>query len=365
MKFLNHIIQSLTIIVLILFSVQTNAKAPALTKKQLSVAPAKVIRMCCGFGVDIGIEGVPFVKKTDITSRSVMGSHTYMGGKSEVNGIIYTYRGGFIDLGHMRDWADWTAYLYNLIKTSQTDPKFAHIDLRNEGGEKSLDLLVPKDLDEETIIQVAGKIAYDLALWHEISSWFGASYIPFIPEKFSSFSPEDMYSNLMGVHLGIRAIKSNLEYNEAMTIETSNMLDTLESVTTEKETYDAMAKVNKIWYTNEKKYPSNKITLKRYIELDANLLPWLVPGYESQLPPYPLQKPDDSLSKYYKLSLVLSYSIPVDSIFPGRKVREVTQNDFDTFVNYIKTEIQREEVLKEQKELSKEVKSEKGKNNTN
>ncbi|HSH20798.1 MAG TPA: DUF4056 domain-containing protein [Draconibacterium sp.] len=346
-------------------SFYSNAKAPVLTSRELSVAPPRIIRTCCGFGVEIGIAAVPFAKKTDITSREIMGTHTYMGGKNEQNGNIYTRRGGFLDMGHLRDCADWTAYLYNLIKASQTDPYYSSIELRNEGGAKSLRLNVPKDFTDEQIIQLAGKISYDMSLWHEISTWFGASYVPLVPERFSSFSPEDMYSNLMGVHLGIRAIKSNLAYNEAMTTELNKMLDLLESVYTEEETYNAMLKVNELWYTNEKKYPNKKIVLKRYIELDSDLSPWLVPGEESKLPPYLLRRPDKELSKYYELSLKLNFRFPVDSILPKKNDRIITQQHFDIFVDYIQKEINHELTTEEQKELKKEEKFLSKKNSKN
>lgn len=342
-------------------SLNLNAKAPELTKKELSVPPARIIRTCCGFGVEIGFTGVPFAKKTDITSREIMGTHTFMGGRTEKNGNIYTRRGGFLDMGHLRDCADWTAYLYNLIKASQHDPAFARMELRNEGGAKSLYLNAPKDLSEDQIIELAGKISYDMSLWHEISTWFGASYVPLVPEKFSSFSPEDMYSNLMGVHMGMRAIKSNLGYNEAMTFELNKMLDSLESVNTEAETFDAMLKVNQVWYTNEKRYPQKDVVLKRYTELDADLVPWLVPGYESQLPPYVLRKPHNTLSNYFELVLKLNFRFPVDSIFTNRTNRIITQNDFEAFVNFIKSEINNEK-LNGENQLSNGTKSEQKKN---
>ena len=344
--------QSILVLILFFSAFQVLAKEPVLTKKELSVAPPRIIRTCCGFGVEIGIAGVPFAKKTDITSREIMGSHTFMGHKDEKNGNIYTRRGGFLDMGHLRDCADWTAFLYTLIKASQADPQFLYTELRNEGGAKSLILNVPKDFDDENIIQLAGKISYDLSLWHEISTWFGASYIPLVPERFSSFSPEDMYSNLLGVHLGMRAIKSNLDYNEAMTMELNKMLDTLDAFKTEDETFDAMLKVNEVWYTNEKRYPNKKVTLKRYIDLDSDFIPWLVPGYESQLPPYLLRKPDSALAKYYELSLKLNFRFPFDSIIPERGERIITQNDFDIFVDFIQTEISKE-VVKKENHLSK------------
>jgi hypothetical protein len=250
-------------------------------------------------------------------------------------------------MGHLRDCADWTAYLYNLIKASQTDSQFTQTELRNEGGAKSLILKVPENFSEEEIIQLAGKISYDLSLWHEISTWFGASYVPLVPERYSSFSPEDMYSNLMGVHLGMRAIKSELEYNEAMTLELDRMLDTLEALNTENETFEAMLKVNEVWYTNQKSYPSKKVVLKRYINLDSKFMPWLVPGYESQLPPYLLQKPDNYLSQYYQLSLKLNFRFPVDSLFSDKPDRVITQSDFDIIVGFIQSEISKEAIAEE------------------
>jgi hypothetical protein len=360
-QFFKRRFQLILILILFFTAFQGLAKAPVLTKKELSVAPPRIIRTCCGFGVEIGIAGVPFAKKTDITSLEIMGSHTYMGHKDERNGNIYTRRGGFLDMGHLRDCADWTAYLYNLIKASQTDLQFTQTELRNEGGAKSLILDVPKDFSEKEIIALSGKISFDLSLWHEISTWFGASYVPLIPEKYSSFSPEDLYSNLMGVHLGMRAIASDLDYNEAMTLELEKMLDSLEALNTEDETFEAMLKVNEVWYSNEKRYPNKKVILKRYIELESDLSPWLVPGYESQLPPYLLRKPDNFLSKYYELSLKLNFRFPVDSIIPERDNRIITQNDFDFFVDFIQTEINKEALKKEdiKKEKPAKVKSKK------
>lgn len=346
-----------TIFTILISPTHLFAKAPILTPKELSVAPPRIIRTCCGFGVEIGIAGVPFAKKTDITSREIMGPHTYMGDRTEQNGIIYTRRGGFLDMGHLRDCADWTAYLYNLIKASQSDPFYKHIELRNEGGAKSLEIEIPNNFSNDEMIALAGKISFDLSLWHEISTWFGASYIPLVPERYSSFSPEDLYSNLMGVHLGMRALASNLDYNEAMTAELSKMLDNLESVSTEQETFDAMLKVNEVWYTNQKSYPNKKVVLKRYIELDSDLAPWLVPGYESNRAPYILQKPDASLVKYYRLSLKLNFRFPVDSVIPKRNKRIITQNDFEDFVDFIQTEINKETNIENKKLEKKEEKT--------
>lgn len=323
------------------------AKAPYLTEKELSFPPPRIIRACCAFGASMGIVGIPFVKKTDITSVGEMGSHNYMGNRDEHNGNIYTKRGGFIDLGHLRDCADWTAYLYRLIIASKGNEELAITDLGNEGGPKTLTLRIPEDFDSQDACELAGKIAYDLSLWHEISTWFGSSYVPLVPERFSSFSPEDLYSNLLGVHLSKRAIKSNLEYNDAMTLLLSEMLDSLEAVTTEKETYDAMVKVDNIWYTSQKRLPNKKLLLKRYLDTDSYLTPWLVPGEASIMPAYVLKKPDAQLSDLYQLSIKLNFRFPVKTIFPEKSDRVITQKDFGAFTKYIQNEINNLKIDKE------------------
>ena len=106
----------------------------------------------------------------------------------------------------------------------------------------------------------------------------------------------------------------------------------------ENETFDAMLSVNQVWYTNSKRYPSNKVTLKRYLDLDSYLIPWLVPGTESTLPPYPLKKPDSFLADYYELALRLNYRFPIDSVLGEKEDRVITQHDFDAFISFIQKE---------------------------
>ncbi len=268
MKKLHHpifcqITKALMVIVFMSSTLPVFAKAPLLTARELSFPPPKIIRTCCSFGADIRISGIPFVKKTDITSIDEIGAHHYLGNIEENNGNIYTKRGGFLDLGHLRDCADWTAYLYQLILASKENKELEIIHLGNEGGSKILELKIPEDLEDWETIELAGKIAYDLSLWHEIATWYGTSYVPLVPERYSSFSPEDLYSNLLGVHLGMAAIKSDLEYNEAMTVLLSEMLDSLDAVTSQEETYDAMVLVDDIWYTSQKRLPNKKLLVKR------------------------------------------------------------------------------------------------------
>ncbi len=317
----------------------SKGKAPSLTPDKLASAPPRIIRTCCSFGADVRLAVIPFVRYTDITSREEIGQHQYLGGKHEGNGNIYTRRGGFIDLGHLRDCADWTAYLYNLINASHENPELQISSLGSEGGQKTLVLDIPENIDSSDVYELAGKIAYDLSLWHEIATWFGASYVPLIPERYSSFSPEDLYSNLLGVTLGIRALKSNLEYEEAMTLLIAETLDSLEAVETRNDTWEAMQKVEEIWWTSEKRLPSKKVLIKRYLDTENSLFPWLIPNEEATSSPSPLIKPAEWLNNFYRLEFRMNYHFPVKSIFGKENHRVITQTDFCTLLRHIEKEV--------------------------
>lgn len=306
--------------------------------------PHRIIRTCCMFGTDVHFFAVPGVGLTEITSLDKIGSHHYLGKSSEENGIIYTRRGGFIDMGHMRDQIDWTAYLYAQLKENKSTGNFSML-IGYEGGKKNLHVQIPANLTNIDLIHLAGKIAYDFSVWHEIATWFGASSIPFVPERYSSFSIEDAYSNLLGVHIGIEALQSELPYEEAVTEIITRTLKDLEAVQSELETYMAMEAVRDIWWTRNKRLPNGKILLQRQVRVYPCLMPWLVPGWASvNKEPRELKVPDfastgESLNKLYKLEYKLNYNFPVKKMFPDRKNKTIDQNDFPRLLEEIESEL--------------------------
>ncbi len=343
------------------------AKAPTLSESELYTPPPRIIRTCCSFGTDLGMAGIPFLKRTDITSIQSIGKHSFLGNKLEGNGIIYTRKGGFIDIGHLRDCADWTAYLFKVIEFGIEMEKNMLVALGNEGGNKLLQLKQLKILSTEDVYQLSGKIAYDLSLWHEIATWFGASYIPFVPERYSSFSPEDMYSNLLGIQIGIEALKSPLDYEEAMTEIMLKKLTELEAVSTREDTYNAMKQVENVWWTGYKKLPSKKVLLKRYINANEleYLLPWLITQTDNATP-YKLFKPFIEKEGVYKLEIKLNRKFPLKAILKQRKDRVITQEDFLSFINYIEQDVvfsQYKTYAKVQKITARKQKRKKNKSN--
>jgi uncharacterized repeat protein (TIGR03803 family) len=121
------------------------------------------------------------------------------------DGYIYTAVAGLVDMGHVRDTADMTMFIFDTLFAGYTCmglyEGWAH---------------VPEiAFDREEKLQIAASIAYVESLAHELRTWRTS-------EDFSSFSPEDMTSNMIGIELARRAIRAigytaNFdEYNKAV-----------------------------------------------------------------------------------------------------------------------------------------------------
>jgi hypothetical protein len=335
-----RLFNQLILLLLLVPGGRLQAAPPELTYKDLNPPPPRIIRVCCAFGSDLHLVGIPFIKINHITCIDQLGQHQYLGNNREGNGLIYTLNGGFIDIGHMRDVADWTAYLYVLILDNLGNEK-AEIKLAYEGGKKILTLNLNSYLDSMDCLLLAGKIAYDLSYWHELSTWFGASAVPFLPERYSTLSVEDVYSNLLGVYIGIEAVKSDLPYNEAMTKLILSTLHSLNAVKTEDDTYAALESVRNIWWTNEKRLPSQDILIARDTETYIQCKPWLVPDLSYGNPDPKILIVNTTTSKgqlltdYYTLSIDLNHKFPVEELFPERQTRLITQDDFRILLNRI------------------------------
>jgi len=266
----------------------------------LDKIPPRIIRACCAFGYDFKLKAIPFVTIDQVISVDDLNEHHYMGNKNEGTGTIYTKKGGFIDIGHLRDQIDWTRYLYATILHNRGKGEVV-LRLRKEAGRKTLHLNVPAQLDDSDCILLAGKIAYDFSLWHEISTWYGASTVPLISEKFSSFSVEDVYSNLLGIHVGMKTLHSKTPFNEAATKDP----DVLTS--------------SRPWIV-----PNPTNTRSDSVILDVPLL----------------TSKGELLTNFYQFTIDLNYRFPVEEIFPDRNNKLINQNDFGVFLDVITDELE-------------------------
>jgi hypothetical protein len=314
-----------------------HAKPLELSGKALIKKPPRIVRACCSFGYDLKLWGIPFAKISQVAVLDQLGSHHYLGSPKEGKGIIYTRKGGFIDLAHLRDQADKTAYFYSLLMHCRTEG-IDSIATGIEGANEVIFLQNVQTLNDADILRMAARISYDLSVWHEIATWYGVSWVPFVSERFSSFSVEDVYSNLLGVILGMKAVESDLPFEEAMTVMMKEMLIELGAVESLEETLAAYDLVHSLWWTNAVRLPGNKITLHRHFQAYSWVFPLLVPDFECKgYEPHVLNVPETTtggclLSNHYQIRFM------VDKQFTSISRKYVTQLDFNEVIETIAQE---------------------------
>src|SRR5215831_6786687 len=226
------------------------ASFSGLDSKDIADVPEpRKLRPCCIFGNDVGAEvgsvPVPGYEIRYTLDLGHLGTHQFnkgtvafepRGGKrilsDEVSGILYTCRGGFIDIAHVRDNADRTLFLAAQVGRLATTG--GTINVTGDGAKHRI-ILKPLDPQlarkfglREVVVSLAEWLNIQAGIWHEIATWYGWASTPF-SERPSAFSPEDLYSNLVGMKitgtiLRRHAAGDELEYNRAVT---AALMDTL------------------------------------------------------------------------------------------------------------------------------------------
>jgi hypothetical protein len=168
--------------------------------------------------------GMPFPDPNDL------GRHNYASASGEKLGMVYTCRGGFIDVGHVREAADRTAYLTSItfknlmLGRSQftfqvVEPSRYTVHLSYPENWEELPMAERKAVARELSVLLGQYFARTSLVWHEIVTWYGFSSTWIFSENISAFSWEDMYSDLLGTRLAVRALlDEQRSYNDAMTV---------------------------------------------------------------------------------------------------------------------------------------------------
>ena len=160
-----------------------------------------------------------------------LGTHAYYFSPWEKNGIVYTCRGGEIDIAHLRIGVDWTAYLARQTykHLMKRDPGFSY-KLAVDRSREHVQLSYPADWDslpdsrrseiaKEIALAAAPYLCYTMTTWHEILTWYGFKVMVLPTEFPSSFSWEDSFSNLLGTVVAVHALQdSEHSYDEAVKI---------------------------------------------------------------------------------------------------------------------------------------------------
>jgi hypothetical protein len=258
------------------------------------------LRPCCIFGNDIGVQvgsvPVPGYEIRYVLEVGSLGTHRFNKGpvglqagmekrivSDEASGILYTCRGGFIDIAHVRDNADRTIYLASQL--ARIGATGGTIPLLAEGGRRRI---IVKPLDRhlvrmygvrEVVTSLAEWLDHQAGIWHEIATWYGWSSTPF-PERPSAFSPEDIYSNLVGARIAGTVIRrhtppTELAYDVAVTALLNDALTKLGPLP-RAATRRAFQYVDGIWWDSTKRIPDNLLVRHRSFNIGPELSPWKV-----------------------------------------------------------------------------------------
>lgn len=261
----------------------------------------EAIRPCCAFGnaqrVRIGSLIIPYFRYANTVGINDLGAHGYEAGtlslqrpkptsrrSSEGNGQMYTLRGGFIDIAHVRDTADNAIALYQRIYPQLGQAQV--IELPYEIGPREIRLkafdssMLNPQQRRELAAHLATWLAYSMAEAHELAQWHGyRSWRPW-SESVSAYSPEDIYSNMLGAKIAyallINELASNRDiYNTHMTQWLKATLQSLEPVSVKQSNmlFDA---VDGLWWDSSVAMPSKFMLLKRHYAMGNQQSPHLV-----------------------------------------------------------------------------------------
>jgi peptidoglycan hydrolase-like protein with peptidoglycan-binding domain/subtilisin family serine protease len=157
-----------------------------------------------------------------------------IGGHGSDGGIIYTGKAGFVDIGHVRDIADLTAFVYQQIHGASGA---AGTRISTTEGVAVLNTAVPPG----EWLEVARSVSFDDSLGHEI-----ASYHTIVPGGHNSaFSPEDLCSNFLGTLVAARALTGG-NFPAEVERQIQSLLASLDAQSL-KETRAAFALINGRW----------------------------------------------------------------------------------------------------------------------
>lgn len=263
------------------------------------IAPPKGVRPCCSFGMDqrISLNGVvvPGFSRPNVVAVEELGAHAYDNGPASVqpdwrgidlehNGLVYTCRGGFIDVAHVRDNADMTVYMG--FRLARSLPDAITVLVPADGAmRRVLVKPVPRAILAErgrlgAAAILAQWIVYRLSIWHEIASWYGVESVAGFSEKVSTFSLEDAYSNALGVKIGAALVEGQLvrsrdEYDQAMDAWIPASLRRLGAVPRE-QAREGMRAVDGLWWDSQKVLPDWTMVKKRDFEVTPPLRPWRI-----------------------------------------------------------------------------------------
>lgn len=216
-----------------------------------------------------------------------LGNHAYdeqRGEAEQIRGILYTCRGGFIDLAHARKTIDLCKFaavraeaaLMNDLPAFQLkslEPSVFVVRLSYPPGWQSLPLGEKRAIARELSIRMGQRIAMVMITWHEVLTWFGYNSTPVVSEFPSAFTYDDSGAHAFGMLVGGRALRHPWhEWDRAVTETINSTLRELEVVTPAQASM-AVERIRGSWWRESE-------PLKRQVEMGwtGPMVAWTVPN---------------------------------------------------------------------------------------
>ncbi|QCT87618.1 DUF4056 domain-containing protein [Escherichia sp. E4742] len=264
------------------------------------------LRACCALGYDMRVRipgmaaALPFYQVDNIVSAGTTGGHHYNdsllpvsinGGAAEYNGIVWTAKGGFVDTAHVRDTADMTVWIFTNLW-----PRLGDAFSLNPGREELVQrrlvfrAFTPPSSPRERYILAAGmaaRLAWQLAAWHEIAQWYGFESVPGFSEEVSAFSPEDLWSNMLGARIAESLILSGhvsgrRMYEVAMGQALRQVLTQL-GAATHAGTRARLRQLDGLWWDSRRVLPDKWLLRRRNYDMADVRCPTPVPGGDASV----------------------------------------------------------------------------------
>ena len=273
---------------LILFAgamlIVSDGEARSLTSKLAKGTPR--IRMGA-----LPIPNLTFLVPMPFAHPKRLGRHRHRSifGIGEATGILYTRRGGFIDLAHTRNSADWTATLAARIEANirrgdtalefkVIGPSVFSIRFNIPDEWDSLSADARSEREQDLSIRIAQYGSYVACVWHETITWYGYSIIPWVSERCSAFSYEETYSDALGIQLAGQALRDPVRpYDAAMTHALNEEIERLGGL--RKCQARRVGKlVDRRWWSSCTMWPLNHKLSRRNLDIgldDGDIAPWL------------------------------------------------------------------------------------------
>jgi hypothetical protein len=272
---------------------------------------------------------------THFLDTNCLGRHHFGSSCFEKNGIVYTCKGGHIDIAHARIAADNVRYLQdmarkNLLGTSRNfdfklkvEPSTYYVTLEYPQNWKKLSKKDRIRIADEVSMEMGAYLTYIMTTWHEVLTWFGFKCMAIVPEQPSAFSWEDVYSNVFGIKVGTQALQDKKHgYNTAVTIALEKELKNL-GIQSKDTARKASEKMRGTWYEGALIAEMKVRNLDIGID-DGFVTPMLVPGVCRSAVPEPLPVPN--LYKFHKYGFKMTLEVEMKELEKDRVLRIIYLN---------------------------------------